>query len=522
MGLMMLFWNRLILAIALVGFGVVCQRVGAGRPDVVVILCDDLGYGDVQCFNPKSGRIATPNVNRLASQGMRFFDAHSGSSVCTPTRYGLLTGRYAWRTRLQKGVATGFAPCLIDADRLTLPRMLQQHGYHTAMVGKWHLDFQYADPNSGKTLRRRDHKLPPVGTTIIDGPIHRGFDEFLGFHHAREMRAVIRDDRVIEHDAVETMLPRLKNEAIAFIERATQTDQPYFLYLALNSPHTPIVPTEPWRGKSGLGDYADFVMQTDHVVGRVIDAIDRGGHGGHGDRGGRGDDTMIVFTSDNGCSKAAGIAKLAAQGHLVSGPLRGSKADLWEGGHRVPTIVRWPSVVAKGSQCRQTICLVDTMATVADILDHSIGDDAAEDSVSFLPALRGEPIPTERSGIVHHSVSGHFGYRSGDWKLLLARGSGGWSSPKENQVSETEPSAQIYHLSNDLSETHNRYSGELDDASKRSTSPPSPAVDTGHADSPDAAGLLNELETIVRRGRSTPGPRRPNDVETIQLWKSRK
>ena len=402
----------------------------ADKPNIVYIICDDLGYGDVHCLAPETSKIPTPNADRLAAEGMVFIDAHSGSSVCSPTRYGVMTGRYSWRTRLQKGVVTGFAPSLIDADRMTVAGFLKQNGYATAAIGKWHLDFEYRNPETGERYSSQEHKTPPIGARIPDGPIHRGFDYYHGFHHARNMEAVIEDDRVIEHDTVINMLPRLTRKAVEYIELRAGKDEPFFLYLPLGSPHTPIVPTPQWQGKSGLGKYGDFVMQTDHVVGEVSRALKK-----HGMT----ERTLVVFTSDNGCSKAAGIEELAAKGHRVSAHMRGSKADIWDGGHRIPFIVRWPGKVEPGTTSEQLICLTDLFATATEIVGQSAPAGTSEDSVSFLPALSGNPIESTRSGVIHHSISGHFAYRTGKWKLILARSSGGWSSPKENQVSKDAP-----------------------------------------------------------------------------------
>ena len=313
--------------------------LAAEKPNIVYILCDDLGYGDVHCLAPATSKIPTPHADRLAREGMVFTDAHSGSSVCSPTRYGLMTGRYSWRTRLQSGVVQGFAPSLIASDRPTVASFLKERGYHTAAIGKWHLDFEYLDPETGERYAKQDYKKPPVGARIPDGPIHRGFDYYHGFHHARDMEAVIQNDRVIAHDDVINMLPRLTREAVAYIHSRAGANEPFFLYVPLGSPHTPIVPTPEWEGRSGLGKYGDFVMQTDNVVGEVYAALEEHGLTNN---------TLFVFTSDNGCSKAAGIKQLADQGHLVSAHLRGSKADIWDGGHRIPFIVRWPGKVEAG------------------------------------------------------------------------------------------------------------------------------------------------------------------------------
>ncbi|MCG8602275.1 MAG: arylsulfatase [Verrucomicrobiales bacterium] len=461
------------------------------KPNIVYIICDDLGYGDIQCLAPETSKIPTPHADRLASEGMTFTDAHSGSSVCTPTRYGIMTGRYSWRTKLQKGVVTGFAPCLIDEDRMTVAGFLRKQGYATAIIGKWHLDFQYLDPATGEAYSRKEHKTPPVGAKIPDGPLHRGFDYYHGFHHARNMEAVIENDRVIAHDDVVNMLPRLTEKSVAYIDSRAGNEEPFFLYVPLGSPHTPIVPSEDWKGKSGLGDYGDFVMQTDHVVGEISAALERNGFAGN---------TLVIFTSDNGCSRAAGISGLAEQGHIVSAHLRGSKADIWDGGHRIPFLVRWPGKVEPASFCDQLICLTDLFATVAEITGQSVPGLTCEDSVSFLPALSGEKIESTRNGVIHHSYSGHFAYRQGPWKLLLARGSGGWTSPKENEVGKSAPRGQLYHMGKDVGETNNLF----------------------EENPRKVAELLALLEEDVARGRSTEGPDSANDVsrEEIVLWKS--
>ncbi|MCH6257488.1 arylsulfatase [Puniceicoccaceae bacterium K14] len=465
------------------------------NPNIVFVLCDDLGYGDVQCLNPERGKIQTPAVDRLAREGMIFTDAHSGSSVCTPTRYGLLTGRYSWRTWLQRGVVQGFAPCLIAEDRPTVASFLKGEGYHTAIVGKWHLDFQYLDPETGESLKRKGKKvLTPVGSVIPDGPVQRGFDYYHGFHHAREMKVVIENDTVIEHEDEIHMLPRLTRKAVEYIGERAQTDKdrPFFLYVSYGSPHSPIVPTKEWQGKSGLGAHADFVMQTDDGFKQILDALDRNGFA---------ENTLVIFSSDNGTSKNAGIPELESKGHYVSANMRGSKSDLWDGGHRVPFVVRWPGIVNPGSTSDQLICLTDLMATCSDFMNTSLPNGTAEDSVSFLSALKGKPIISTRNGVIHHSISGHFAYRQGKWKLLLAKGSGGWTAPNEEAAAEAgAPVVQLYDLEVDPGETTNLYASH-------------PNVVTQ---------LLAQLEADVSRGRSTDGEAAQNDVAEINLWKSGK
>ena len=460
------------------------------HPNVVLILCDDLGIGDVQCFNPDSGKIKTPFIDQLAKEGMSFTDAHSGSSVCTPTRYGLLTGRYAWRTKLQKGVVSGFESCLIAPDRPTLGNFFKDNGYRTALLGKWHLNMKFMDPNDpGTELDGKKFKYtPPVNSTSPDGPLARGFDEFFGIHHARSMKAIIEQDTVVRHEKVINFLPSLETKAVEFIDRQAKSEQPFFLFLPLGSPHTPIVPTEEWQGASGLGAYADFVMQTDHVIGSVLKQLD--------DRGLR-ENTLVIFSSDNGCSRQAKIGQLAKKGHAVSAGFRGSKADIWDGGHRVPLVIRWPGVVEADSKSDQLIGLTDIYATIADCLGVKPPAKSCEDSVSFLAAMKGESFESPREGIIHHSISGHFAYRTRNWKLVLARGSGGWSGPNENK-SKDQPEAQLYDMRSTPDESRNVYQSQPD----------------------VAARLLGLLERDVASGRTTPGADSSNDIDEIILWKS--
>lgn len=463
--------------------------LAAERPNIVYILCDDLGYGDIQVLNPEHGKIKTPAVDKLALEGMIFTDAHSGSAVCTPTRYGVMTGRYSWRTTLQRGVVSGFDPNLIVEDRATVASFLKAQGYHTGIVGKWHLNFQYTDAETGELIRRKGKSLAPVGSKIPDGPLERGFDYYHGFHHAGSMEGIIENDTVIAHEDVINMLPRITRKSVEYIEkRAAEKETPFFLYVPYGSPHTPIVPTEEWIGRSGLGKYGDFVMQTDDGVGQIMAALEKHGLA---------ENTLVIFTSDNGCSKAAKIPDLAKEGHVVSAGYRGSKADLWDGGHRVPFVVRWPEHVAAGSSSDQLICLTDLFATTSDITGIELPAGSAEDSVSFLPALSGAEIVSTRAGVIHHSVDGYFAYRQGKWKLLLSKGSGGWTSPKEDEMPEDALKAQLYDMEKDPSETKNLYESHPEVAQR----------------------LLAQLETDVFSGRSIEGEESKNDTDTIELWK---
>ncbi|MEM7013966.1 MAG: sulfatase-like hydrolase/transferase, partial [Verrucomicrobiota bacterium] len=303
------------------------------------------------------------------------------------------------------------------------------------------------------------------------------------------MEAVIENDEVIEHDDVVNMLPRLTDKAVEYIDSRSGNEEPFFLYVPLGSPHTPIVPSDDWKGKSGLGEYGDFVMQTDNVVVAISEALEK-----HKMT----ENTLVIFTSDNGCSKAAGIKELAEKGHKVSAHLRGSKADLWDGGHRIPFIVRWPGVVKPGSENDQLICLTDLFATVGEIAEANVPARSCEDSVSFLAALSGKPIESSRNGVIHHSISGHFAYRQGKWKLMLARASGGWTSPTEKKAPKGSPEGQLYDMAADVGERNNLYN-----------------------ENPEVVQqLLKLLKEDVQSGRSTKGSPSENDVDAIVLWKN--
>jgi arylsulfatase A-like enzyme len=465
------------------------------KPNIVYLLADDLGYGDIQALNPGRSRIKTPHLDRLAAQGMTFTDAHSGSSVCTPTRYGLLTGRYAWRTRLQRGVLDGSDdPPLIAENRLTVPAFLRQHGYTTAAIGKWHLGFLSERPAGSAAVapaaaksnkKKMGESGLPVGSRIIGGPTTRGFDYFWGCSNARTMSGLIENDRVIENLPPIEMLPRLERQAVRYIAdhaAAAKSGTPFFLYVPLTSPHTPILPTPEWQGKSGLGAYGDFVMQTDAVVGAILAALDTHGLA---------DNTLVVFTADNGCSPQADTPGLEKQGHFASAQFRGYKADIWEGGHRVPFLVRWPGKTKPASVSTQLICHVDLLATCAELLGTPLPPHAGEDSVSLLPALLGTDRAPLREAVVHHSIHGLFSIRQGPWKLALCPGSGGWGTPLDAAARGTGlPEVQLYDLAADPAEANNVHAAH-------------PAV---------VARLRALLDRYIAEGRSTPGPRQPNDA----------
>lgn len=475
----------------------------AEPPNLVVILADDLGLGDLSCYNPES-KITTPHADRLAREGMRFTDAHSPSSVCTPTRYGLLTGRYAWRTRMTSGVLDGFSPPLIESGRTTLASFLKSQGYATACIGKWHLGLQWTKTDGTPESADRGEKGVRPGYDIdygkgfSGGPVGLGFDRFFGisaslnmppFCYLENERVVhlptLKQERLRDANFLATdeglrspdftnfgVMPRFAGEAVAFLEAraADGTKEPFFLYAPLTSPHLPVVTNQEYRGRSGAGDYGDFVVETDAFVGAVLETLDRTGLAGN---------TLVVFTSDNGglyhwweakeaddlkyyqvSGRAAHIRGLGHQGNAW---MRGTKADIWEGGHRVPFLVRWPGKTPAGTVSGELVELTDLFATAAAIVGADLPDGVAPDSYNLLPALLGEkPEKSVREFSVHHSLTGVFAIRQGNWKLVPHhRGSGGFSQPKVLDPSrEGGPKGQLYDLGEDPAETRNLYEME--------------------------------------------------------------
>lgn len=475
-------------------------------PNIVLILADDLGYGDISSFNENS-KIGTPNVDRLARDGVMFTDAHTSSSVCTPTRYGILTGRYNWRSTLKEGVLSGFSKALIAPDRLTLPAFLRQQGYKTAFVGKWHLGWDWAVGNGDSLQLDPLNALPKVdySRAVANGPDTRGFDYSYGFSGSLDMAPYVwvengqptmvpvkttvnkgsqtwwREGPTSDDFVHERVLPDVAAKTVKFIHDNAGKKNPFFIYMPLPAPHTPILPTPEFQGKSGLDNpYGDFVIMVDHVVGQVMKALEEEGVA---------DNTLVVFTSDNGCSPQAGFAQLAGKGHNPNYLFRGHKADIFEGGHRVPFVVRWPARV-KQAISGQLVCTTDFFATFADILGAAVPENAAEDSFSFLKALGLASGAEQRKAVVHHSINGSFAYRKGKHKAIFCPGSGGWSAPKPNSEGvKILPPAQLYNLETDIAEQNN-LEAELPEVLEQ---------------------YRTELADIVRKGRSTAGTLQKND-----------
>ena len=441
----------------------VAAAQAAARPNILIVLVDDMGYGDAGCYNPKS-KIPTPNIDRLAREGMRFTDAHAPGPLCHPSRYGLMTGRYPFRT----DVSVWPTQPLIENDQVTIASLLRDEGYHTAMVGKWHLGF-----------RENGYDKPLPG-----GPVDCGFDSFFGlrastdippYFYIRGDRAVTpptdhiaenhsegwsttqgafwREGEIAPDLALKDVLPNFTKEACDIIHaQAAKTPaerKPWMLHLAYPAPHTPWLPSDRFAGKSGAGMYGDFVMMVDAQIGRVLAMLDETKIT---------DQTLVIFTSDNGpVWNPADVAKF---GHDAAGGLRGMKGDAWECGHRMPFIVRWPGRVKAGTVTDQTICFTDLLATFADICGKPLPIDAGPDSFSFLPVLESRQAKDKpiRGPIVMQAGSAStMMIRSGDWKLIDHLGSGGFSKPSKIQPEPGGPQGQLYNLRDDPAETKNLY-----------------------------------------------------------------
>ncbi|MGV3755492.1 MAG: sulfatase family protein [Verrucomicrobiota bacterium] len=491
----------------------------AEHPNIIYILADDLGYGDLGSYNAKS-KIPTPYLDQLAKEGRRFTDAHAPTSVCTPTRYAILTGRYSWRTRLQRGVLGPWDKPLIAADRLTVPAMLKQHGYTTACIGKWHLGMTWPTKD-GQPPSSATNTLSNVEFTkpITDGPITRGFDYYFGVDVPNyPPYCFVENDRTVGIPSLPDtgraegfnrpgpmmpgwklvdILPALTKRATQYVEDTAKTKKPFFLYFTLTSPHYPVVPSPEFKGKSGAGEFGDFVVQTDWCVGQLMEALKRA----KADQ-----NTLIIFTSDNGPEitgevKPGVYDRVKEYGHYSMGELRGAKRDAWEGGHRVPFIARWPGKIPANSVSDETLCHVDLMATVAKIVGAKLPDNAAEDSFDLLPALLGEKTTQPlRTGTVHHAASGKFAIRQGDWVLIDApsgddngaRGEPEWLKQERGYAKNDQP-GELFNVHEDLGQRRNHY-----------------------AEQPAKAKELKELlEKFKRDGRSTPGTPQKNDVPTI-------
>lgn len=441
-------------------------------PNIIFILCDDLGYGDVSCLNPES-KIQTPHMDKMAESGVTFTDAHSNSSVCTPSRYGILTGRYAWRTSLKRGVLTGYSPALISKERETVASVLKKYDYQTACIGKWHLgmEWQTSDGNSPA----KDGSNVDFSKPISNGPIAKGFDYFYGISASMDMApyCLIENNVIekpntilergrgngygrpgysIEGRGPEFYLPAFTDKTVEKIEEYSKSEKPFFIYFPLNAPHTPVAPNKEYAGKSDAGEYGDFVIEVDDVLGKVMTALKENGIE---------ENTLLVFTSDNGPETIC-YPRAKKYNHYSAGELKGVKRDLWEGGHRVPFFVKWPSEVKAGTTVTETICLADFFATVAEIVGHKKADNEGEDSYSYKPLLKGKKKGS-RPFTIHHSAQGNFAIRKGNW-VLIDNKSGDDNRGRGKEYYENrgytlvDSEGELFNLKDDLREFKNRYS----------------------------------------------------------------
>ncbi|MEQ9287615.1 MAG: arylsulfatase [Cyclobacteriaceae bacterium] len=482
------------------------------NPNIIIIYTDDQGSGDMSALNPDA-KFRTPNMDRIANEGVVFTDGHSSDAVCTPSRYSLLTGRYSWRTSLKKGVLGADGPCLIEKGRMTIASLLKANGYNTAMVGKWHLQMDFA----GTKGKNRDWSVP-----FLDGPIEKGFDYFFGIPASMNFGVLtyLENDKVLDPPVLWTkkkansnprsyqnnarpadyrMTPPYQEEpdgggwietapsfndelvletfaakAVEYINKSANDSKPFFLYLPLTSPHLPHCTHPDFQGKTDCGNYGDFMEETDYRVGQVLDALDANGIA---------DNTLVIFSSDNG-AETNYIYHRETYGHYSSLHFRGGKRDIYEGGHRVPFLMRWPAAIKAGSKVDIPVCQSDYLATIADIVGVELPENAGEDSYSLLPAMKGEKYDEKLRGpVIHHSATGHFAIRDGKWKLNMLRGSGGMGAQAFIEPQEGEAPYELFNLEEDPGETTNLY-----------------------FEHPDVVGQLkSKITSVIENGRSTPG-----------------
>lgn len=461
---------------------------GPNKPNILFILADDLGYGDLSCYNSEA-KIATPNLHRLAREGMRFTDAHSPSTVCTPSRYSLLTGRMAFRIPFKSVFEGVGGPCLIKEDQLTLPQMLRNQGYTTAMMGKWHVGLSFFD-KGGQPITKggvEGVKMVDYSRAIPDAPIHRGFDTFFGTASCPAtdyLYAYIDGDRIPvpptgmldksklpkhaysddnragmiapDYDLEEVDMVFLKKSQ-EFLERHARNSpkKPFFLLHSMNAIHLPSFASKGFQGSTKFGPHGDFMNEMDHIVGELMKTLKRLGMA---------DNTIVMFSSDNGPETTSVVDMRATYGHDGARPWRGVKRDNWEGGHRVPLIVRWPGKTPTRSTSNQTVCLTDVLATCAAITGFKLPENSAQDSANILPVLLGKQgVKPIRAYTLHQTISLALAIRKGPWKYLDHRGSGGnnynGADLKPFALADTAPDApgQLYHLETDPGEKVNLY-----------------------------------------------------------------
>jgi arylsulfatase A-like enzyme len=490
------------------------------KPNVILILADDMGIGDLSCYNPDS-KLKTENIDRLAESGLICTDAHASSALCTPSRYGLMTGRYNWRSRLKARVLGGHSSHLIENGRLTLGSFFKREGYSTACVGKWHLGLDWETKDRCDTFGLSEELLEELkvypeplyldfGKPVKNGPNQFGFDYYYVTPGSLDIAPYI----YVENDYItqrpteitgttefwpskntgtgkdipymshwpngpiapdfdhRTVVPESAEKVLGLIDEYSEKDNPFFIYYPLHAPHVPCLPTPEFEGKSSLGPYGDMVLMIDHIVGQIVGKL--------GEKGSL-DDTMIIFASDNGSEH-----EFPEEGHMSNYIYRGFKSDIWDGGHRIPYIIRYPAVISGGSVCKQVVCLTDILATFSDLFEHPLTDGEGEDSISNLSLWKGDDAPV-RTATVHHSGGGMFAIRTGKWKLEFCSDGGGFPRPGVVR-DESLPQIQLYNMENDVRETKNLFNEY-------------PQV---------VSELTKQLTDYVLNGRSTPGKPQKN------------
>jgi arylsulfatase A len=447
----------------------------AAKPNIVILYADDLGYGDLRCFNPDS-KIPTPNLDKLAAEGTRFTDAHSSSGICTPSRYAMLTGRHHWRDF--HGIDSGFDKPFIKPERLTLPEMLRESGYATACIGKWHLGWDWDSIRKpGSPPKSKSHEDFDWSKPFRGGPLEQGFDHYFGDNVINfPPYTWIEDDKVLlVPDITFTktpqatkegswecrpgpgrsdwdfykVLPTLTEKGVEYIRSRKGNDQPFFLYFPLPSPHAPIVPNDKFDGTSKAGAYGDFVVETDDACGQLLNALREAGLY---------ENTIVIFSADNGAEQYA-YARDEKHGHWSTHPLRGLKRDIYEGGHRVPTLIKWPGLTKPGKACTALVSQIDFIATFASALNYKLPDDAAEDSHDLLPLLKGEK-ETVRTTHIHNTNPKSYAIRHGKWTLIDAKTGyvskidKGWEKRHGYQPDDESP-VELYDMENDIGQRKN-------------------------------------------------------------------
>ncbi|WP_372639053.1 sulfatase-like hydrolase/transferase [Fodinibius sp.] len=495
-----------LLFVGILFFAITNYAHGQDSPNIVVILADDLGYGDVSFYN-ENAAFDTPNIDQLGEAGVAFTSAYTTSAVCTPTRYGLLTGRYNWRSPLKSGVTWGYSGPLISNERMTIGDMLQSQNYETGFVGKWHLGWNWHFAGENPENLDNPNIRPEVDFSqpIKNGPNARGFGYSYGIPASLDMPpyvyvennrpTTIPTDTTVNYDhkgfwrkgltgsdfSHTDVLPHLTNKTVEYINEQASNNAPFFVYFALPAPHTPILPTTEYIGKSNSNLYGDFVQQVDGVVGQVMQALEQNGIL---------DDTILIFTSDNGASPRADFEELQQAGHDPSYIYRGHKADIYEAGLRVPFLVSWPDGIEGSFISDETISTADLIATFADLTGTNLPDDAGEDSYSFSPVLKQQAYEKPlREATVLHSIDGRFAIIKEEWKLILWPGSGGWSYPNTEEDLRGLPPFQLYNLDKDPAEQFNLV----------------------HMYPDKVKELKSLLEKYIDEGRSTPGTPQSND-----------